>query len=957
MFRAMKIAGPCLDISRAGWLPRMLALPLLCLLLALSAHVSQAATINVSSSCSLPNAITSANNNSANGGCTAGSGADTINLSGMASPYTLSAALPAVTSDITIAGANKTVSGNDAYRIFRVNSGGNLKLNNITLRNGKAPSLGFGGALFLVASGSATVTSATIHDNAAYWGGAVGSYGTVTVINSTIRDSSADSTAGYGGAFLVMGGTTTIRNSAIHGNSANQGGGIDVVDGTLTVENSLIYSNSANGGNGGAIHQASGTVTLAHSTLWNNQATGSGAGNGVYVSGAASLYLRNSILESTLSSMYDCQLSGGGLSAMKENVGTIIGSGNPSACQRSAVGTASANLSAPSFMPPATSGALGVGNATYCAQYSQDKNGVTRPASACDAGAVERAGATQSLNYIDVDATCSLQNAVTSAQNNSATGGCATGLADAVATDYIRLTQDVSLATSPAGLTSKLVVDGMGRSVSLAAGSTGVRPFVVGDGGDLTLRNITISGGNADQGASIHSRGTLTMENCVVKDSSATLEGGAIHLWHGSSVTSINRCAFINNRSNSRGGAINISLGELAVSNSTFISNSCATDGCAIYVGNADVDLAHNTFWNNVSDSAGNITAVRGGGTTDLSNSILGRDSRLGGALCGGTFQNSTVGRGLIMWNGPTQNNPCGNVTVADPQLGAQTGFPPYLPLGAGSSAIGKGIAAACAKYAIDQRGAPRPAANCDIGALQFYSTLSAVEGGGGTVIYSPTPRTPDPCTGRDLNSISDLRLAASYGLCDGTQFQRLDGSGVGIQWIIDGGLLDAVDVWGWVRPTVEVCFPQAGKTLFVDAAYSPRSVQPLNSFRDGEYTCARSGKAGTIVLMSPDSPHGTAPAATSPGPLVSPAPAQAAPAQPPPEPTAVPSTALSGCMVRTKAILNLRSSPGGAIVGLVPWEAWLTALEHAPGWFKIDFHGAQGWISADYVEPRGTCG
>ena len=61
--------------------------------------------------------------------------------------------------------------------------------------------------------------------------------------------------------------------------------------------------------------------------------------------------------------------------------------------------------------------------------------------------------------------------------------------------------------------------------------------------------------------------------------------------------------------------------------------------------------------------------------------------------------------------------------------------------------------------------------------------------------------------------------------------------------------------------------------------------------------------------------------------------------------------------MVRTKAILNLRQTPGGAIVGLVPWEAWLTALEHSPGWFKIDFHGAQGWISADYVEPRGNCG
>ena len=111
-------------------------------------------------------------------------------------------------------------------------------------------------------------------------------------------------------------------------------------------------------------------------------------------------------------------------------------------------------------------------------------------------------------------------------------------------------------------------------------------------------------------------------------------------------------------------------------------------------------------------------------------------------------------------------------------------------------------------------------------------------------------------------------------------------------------------------------------------------------------------------MLLPVDSPHSTPPADGPPGPLMAAMPEQqeVAPAEPTAVPTAIASTPLSNCMVRTKAILNMRQSPNGRIVGLVPWEAWLTALEYAPGWYKIDFHGERGWISADYVEPRGSC-
>ena len=76
----------------------------------------------------------------------------------------------------------------------------------------------------------------------------------------------------------------------------------------------------------------------------------------------------------------------------------------------------------------------------------------------------------------------------------------------------------------------------------------------------------------------------------------------------------------------------------------------------------------------------------------------------------------------------------------------------------------------------------------------------------------------------------------------------------------------------------------------------------------------------------------------------------------------------LSNCMVRTKYIVNFRDAPNGSLLrfwdiwgaandGMLPYNVTLTALERTSDWFKVDYHGTQGWISAHYVEPIGTCG
>jgi len=111
------------------------------------------------------------------------------------------------------------------------------------------------------------------------------------------------------------------------------------------------------------------------------------------------------------------------------------------------------------------------------------------------------------------------------------------------------------------------------------------------------------------------------------------------------------------------------------------------------------------------------------------------------------------------------------------------------------------------------------------------------------------TPR-PLATTCIDLHQATGIVVHATYGLASGVQCQRLDGGGIGVQAIVDGGFIDAVDVWGYVEQGVEVCFPQAGELLFLDARTMPRAIAPLASTVVNGMTCGAVETPGSIVLM-----------------------------------------------------------------------------------------------------------
>ena len=210
-----------------------------------------------------------------------------------------------------------------------------------------------------------------------------------------------------------------------------------------------------------------------------------------------------------------------------------------------------------------------------------------------------------------------------------------------------------------------------------------------------------------------------------------------------------------------------------------------------------------------------------------------------------------------------------------------------------------------------------------------------------GQVVKTAEPRRDsDADAGSQTESATRVTRSTIYSLPDhirifgfnnSTQAQVVSGAAIGNDEIAARAIA-AVDVWSWVLPNTQVCFVAAGGAIkFIDTAPIPRVVYDLPVYSLNGMICATINGPGIVVLM----PGGPAPASAA----------------------QVVGRSLSGCMVTATTSLNFRASPGGAVIGGVGQGWTLTALARTEGWFLVDRLGEQGWISADYVEPEGTCG
>ena len=212
----------------------------------------------------------------------------TFNLAG-AGPHTITLTTGElqVAKNVTIknnSGERITVSGNNASRVFNINSGKTASIIGLTISGGSAAS-GAG----IINDGALTVVNSTISGNSATSdGGGISTTATgtaLTLINTTISGNSA---AGSGGGVNVLGGTVSSINSTITNNTADSdnnstgtGGGISAGAGTTTLKNTLVAGNFNEDGGSDAADDISGTVDAASS--FNLIGTGGAGGltNGV----------------------------------------------------------------------------------------------------------------------------------------------------------------------------------------------------------------------------------------------------------------------------------------------------------------------------------------------------------------------------------------------------------------------------------------------------------------------------------------------------------------------------------------------------------------------------------------------------------------------------------------------------------------------------------------------------
>jgi len=268
--------------------PRCLSALLTLSLLAATGVATQAATIPVDGVCTLVDAIHAANTDLPTGFCPGGSGSDLILLEvdvELVAPDHLDIGLPDITSEIWIDGNYHSIfrdSGAEKFRIFFVDSTGDLGLENVSVGHG-ALSSGSGAGVLVADGGSLTLLRADFHDHGTE-GGASAILGdpnsNVVIVKSTIRENNGNA------ALLWEGGT--ISETTFSDNT--KGTPLALVDDSL-LTNSTFSDNQGEVyfGHVGAVEFAQGSSVALNNTFSGN----TGHPGGVLVSGGDAV-LRNS---------------------------------------------------------------------------------------------------------------------------------------------------------------------------------------------------------------------------------------------------------------------------------------------------------------------------------------------------------------------------------------------------------------------------------------------------------------------------------------------------------------------------------------------------------------------------------------------------------------------------------------------------------------------------------------
>ncbi len=603
--------------------------------------------------------------------------------------------------------------GTEGVRPLTIAADTVVTLRRITITGGNPLDVGGG----ISNEGHLTIIDSIIYDNtsrvdANALGGGIYNYGSLSLVRTTVSDNTTEANRGnsWGGGIANL-GSLLIRDSSIFGNEAlsagsARGGGIltfgltGVAEGgaELKIINSTISENStASSGNGASagglyvttnVGEGSTPVTLINTTMADNRVANTGgiSGSGARFEGGPeyltiALTIHNSILANHVVDQpgKDCQITDGSNYEFTSR-NSLYGNSGDDACGLAATGPgpdANGNIvghdpklgslatnggPTQTHMPAPDSPAVDAGDDDLAKDEGgdallTDQRGTGFPRKLydrVDMGAVESFCAPEmsAANEAELNAAIRCYNRISTPGDYTITLSAEIGRANS--TPFINNnTPGVSLTIEGNGF----AIDGQDKP--------GVRPLTVVADTVVTLRRITITGGNPeDEGGGIYNDGRLTIIDSVIHDNTASslvyaFGGGIFNRGSLSLVrTTVSNNIVTGGNGGAQGGGID-NLGYLLVRDSSIIGNRVFSQhealGSGIYsytegAGVKGLKIINSTISGNDTESTFSTT-VSGG----LNAVVVGEDvsEPVPVMLINATVtDNSVNGSGITLGNG-----------------------------------------------------------------------------------------------------------------------------------------------------------------------------------------------------------------------------------------------------------------------------------------------------------------